>query len=607
MNEVELVEKIADMKILINCINLLTEKQGSGGAGQYVYHLVRELSLMQEVCVLVNVRNYVNFTAFKNLKLVPLASNELGDIHRHFSWCDIYLCPLNELVPEYISVSKPVVATILDVQHEVFPHFFKGGVYEQRNLHYSYAIKRADAVITISKAEQKLIQSLYDKQSVYVTYLAGYLSRSFNGKVVSLPDYLSDCEYLLYPAIPWRHKNHYRLIEAFWMLKSSEEKYSHLKLVMTGATHELSSGAVSSLIEELGLTEDIIITGHVSNEELVSLLKNTSAMVFPSLYEGFGIPVVDAMEFSIPVIASPIPAISEICGVNISYFENPYDSVVMAEDIAKFLDHQNDSSMKKKIQDAANFAKKYSPQQTAIQTLDILERTISTYRKNLNITMPVENHNEIVHRNLNSSKLGKITLILDFNLISGNAEVLESSLEHLKSAALNQQKYNFKILLLLPRKSGLGLKKTSLQLLNFEDQQCKRVFFEDGNQSSYCRAYSYLFDSVIDTPFFLIASEIGHLTQLLNNAASAINTLELRRDFSAVKILQHGQLPSVKSPLTGVNLISAYELNKSNRVSFFTDMVLRVAGQTMDSHVGTYRYLNEFLASAYYVNNSLDI
>ena len=594
------------MKILINCINLLTGKQGAGGAGQYVYHLIKELAQLQEVTVLVNIRNYASFTATKNLKVIPLASSEVDSIHNHFSWCDIYLCPLNELVPEFVSTSKPVVATILDVQHEVLPHFFKDGVYEQRNIHYSYAINRADAVITISQAEQKLIQSLYSKQAVYVTYLAGYLSRSFSGTVGNLPEDLKNCEYLLYPAIPWRHKNHYRLIEAFWLLKS-QEKFSHLKLVLTGATHELASGAVSSLIKELHLSNDIVITGHVSNDELVALLQNTSAMVFPSLYEGFGIPVVDAMEFSIPVIASPIPAISEVCDSNISYFRNPYDSVSMAEDISKFLDCRDSESTQSRIRQAADFAQNYSPKKTALKTLEVLEKTIATHQSIFHFQQEATTYNDASE--YLSNKATELTVILDFKLLAENRDNqnLESIRTQLKSLATLISNYNFdcKFLILLPRSLALEPLDISLEFSDFSDQRYKRVFYEDTSEASYTRAYAYMFDSIVDTKCFLIASEIENLGDLVISAKCAINTLDFRQDFSAVKILRDNQAPKIQAPLTDTELITAYEVNKCRRLSFFTDMVLRTSGQNKDSHVGTYRFLNEFLTRDFYIKTCL--
>ncbi|MBT9313000.1 glycosyltransferase family 4 protein [Leptothoe kymatousa] len=593
------------MKILINCVNLLTSKQGAGGAGQYVYHLLKELASLQEVRVLTNVRNFSDLSVIPNLKLVPLVSNEISNVHHYFSWCDIYLCPLNELVPEFVSSTKPVVATILDVQHEVLPHFFKGGVYEQRHIHYSYAINRSDSIITISEAERSLIQKLYDKNSVYVTYLAGYLSRSFKDEVGTLPNPLENFEYLLYPAIPWRHKNHCRLIEAFWILKTRESRFKSFKLVLTGATHELSSGAVSSLIRELNLTDDIMITGHVSNEELVALLKGASVMVFPSLYEGFGIPVVDAMEFGVPVIASPLPAISEICSSNIAYFKNPYDSIAISEDILEFFSDANQKNNQTRVQQAIEFSKQYSPKQTALKTIEVLERTIEAHNRKFDIQ-----RKKLDSQNISSTFLSsdtQLTLIIDLNLLSEKHSIDCSQVLELFSAQIKHQRENlYKVVFLFPRESFLE-NSSLLKKNDFNQTYYKRVFYRVNSSSSYFRAYSYMFDSVVDTQFFLIVSTLNDLSQVIDCAFNAMSTLEFRDDLSAIKILRDSIDTSLILPLTGIDLINTYEANKLSRVSFFSDMLLRATSQGLDSYVGTYQYLNNFLANAKYIKTSLSL
>ncbi len=111
--------------------------------------------------------------------------------------------------------------------------------------------------------------------------------------------------FLLYPARPWPHKNHARLYEAFSLLRRERPG---LRLVLTGGGHE---GAVPAGVEVLG---------NVPDAELVSLYRRASALVFPSLYEGFGLPPLEAMACGCPVACSNAASLPEVCGDAARYF-----------------------------------------------------------------------------------------------------------------------------------------------------------------------------------------------------------------------------------------------------------------------------------------------
>ena len=113
--------------------------------------------------------------------------------------------------------------------------------------------------------------------------------------------------FLLYPARPWPHKNHARLFEAFALLR---EERPELRLVLTGGGHE--GRPVPPGVE---------VRGHVAGEELASLYRRAACLVFPSLYEGFGQPPLEAMASGTPVAASNIPAIAEACGDAAALFD----------------------------------------------------------------------------------------------------------------------------------------------------------------------------------------------------------------------------------------------------------------------------------------------
>jgi glycosyltransferase involved in cell wall biosynthesis len=105
--------------------------------------------------------------------------------------------------------------------------------------------------------------------------------------------------FLLYPANPWPHKNHARLYEAFARVHSQRRE---LRLVLTGTGHAAA------------LPDGVESRGRVSYDELVGLYRTASALAFPSLYEGFGLPPLEAMACGCPVAASNAASLPEVCG-----------------------------------------------------------------------------------------------------------------------------------------------------------------------------------------------------------------------------------------------------------------------------------------------------
>jgi glycosyltransferase involved in cell wall biosynthesis len=121
---------------------------------------------------------------------------------------------------------------------------------------------------------------------------------------------------ILYPARPWPHKNHTRLFEAF---ESLRETRPQLRLVLTG-------GGLDRLEP---LPEGVESLGSVPAEQLASLYRRAACLVYPSLYEGFGLPVLEAMACGCPVAASNAGAIPEIAGDAAVLFD-PTDVEAMA-------------------------------------------------------------------------------------------------------------------------------------------------------------------------------------------------------------------------------------------------------------------------------------
>jgi glycosyltransferase involved in cell wall biosynthesis len=186
----------------------------------------------------------------------------------------------------------PAVTTILDVQHEILPQFFSRAERAYRRVVYARSARESRIVITISEhAAQGIVEHLgVAEEKVRAIHLGLDHGLFRPGEEEREP-------FLLYPARGWPHKNHARLFDAFRELR---RRHPELELVLTSYDGSVPDGARS--------------LGHVSREELASLYRRAAALVFPSLYEGFGQPPLEAMASGCPVACSNAASLPEVVG-----------------------------------------------------------------------------------------------------------------------------------------------------------------------------------------------------------------------------------------------------------------------------------------------------
>ncbi len=192
-------------------------------------------------------------------------------------------------------VRRPTVLNVHDIQHLDLPSLFPWSTRVFRALAYDRAARRATHVITISEwTRGRAIERLgLDPARVHAIPLAVDGSRF-------TPDPSVEREPLLvYPAHNWPHKNHALLFDAFALLR---KRRPDLRLALTGSGHDTRT-----------LPDGVTALGLVSPAELVSLYRRAAAVVLPSLYEGFGLPAVEAMACGCPVAASTAGALPETC------------------------------------------------------------------------------------------------------------------------------------------------------------------------------------------------------------------------------------------------------------------------------------------------------
>jgi glycosyltransferase involved in cell wall biosynthesis len=227
---------------------------------------------------------------------------------------DVVHYPLTIRIPSGV---RPSVVTLHDVQHLDLPAMFPRAERAFRAVAWHPSVRGADRVITISAfvRDRAVARLGLDASRIRVVPLGVDHARLHPGDEEREP-------FLLYPARPWPHKNHARLYEAFALLRRERPE---LRLVLTGGG---DFGAVPDGVDVRGL---------VSDDELASLYRRASALVFPSLYEGFGLPPLEAMASGCPVACSNAAALPETVGDAARLFD-PHDARAMVGAVRDVLD-----------------------------------------------------------------------------------------------------------------------------------------------------------------------------------------------------------------------------------------------------------------------------
>ena len=248
----------------------------------------------------------------RTLGQAALARTALQDSMNGF---DVVHVPFTAPVPPPHR-GTPMVQTLFDVQHLDLPQLFSRAERLYRTHYYEGAARRATAVITISEfAKRQIVERVgLEPERVFVAHL-GVDASDFT------PNLGEREAFVLYPARGWAHKNHARLFEAVALLR---ETHPGIRLVLTGGALD-SLGAVPEWVDVRGL---------VPIGELRRLYRTASALVFPSLYEGFGLPPLEAMASGCPVAASTAGSLPEICGDAAVMFD-PHDPVDIARATAE--------------------------------------------------------------------------------------------------------------------------------------------------------------------------------------------------------------------------------------------------------------------------------
>jgi glycosyltransferase involved in cell wall biosynthesis len=249
----------------------------------------------------------------QRLAAMTLATVRPGALRARLAGADVVHYPLTLRIP---TVRAPSVVSLLDLQHLDLPRLFSRSERTFRAVAWHRSVRGADRVITISEFVRARAIALLDldPDRVRAVHLGIDHGRFTPAGVEREP-------FLLYPARRWPHKNHERLFEAFALLRRERPA---LRLVLTGGGH---AGTPPDGVEVRGL---------VSGDELVDLYRRAAALVFPSLYEGFGQPPLEAMACGCPVACSNVASLPEVVGDAARLFD-PHQPEAIAEAVRDVL------------------------------------------------------------------------------------------------------------------------------------------------------------------------------------------------------------------------------------------------------------------------------
>lgn len=249
----------------------------------------------------------------------------------------LLFCPFT--APFYCDLKIPTVAVVYDLQFIYYPQFFSADDLFRRSRHFQDACRKSTKVVCISEYVRKTVLENSNIEADRVVSIAinmpHRLQKPSSATVVETLDRLSLRRdgYLLYPANFWPHKNHQMLFTAFGLfLKLHPE--SDLRLVCTGAP-----GSDMEVLREaagrMHLGGRIVLPGYVEEDAFAALLSHCLALIYPSLFEGFGMPLIEAMAHRKPVLCSSAACLPETAGDAALYFDprKPFEIAAAIERI----------------------------------------------------------------------------------------------------------------------------------------------------------------------------------------------------------------------------------------------------------------------------------
>lgn len=352
------------------------------GPEYYSWHLCRSLAKIDsknEYVLYLRPGQRVNYRLPKNFKTrtIPLkylwtqAGLALETALRHI---DILFVPAHTLplLTRILRPRLPIVVTIHGLEGKYLPQSGNFFSHIYRNLSIGWAVRFATRLIAVSEDTKRDIINTYHKQSkdikvIYegVDYARFGRIKSSKLKIQSLKKYGITGEYILFVGTVQPRKNLVRLIKAFSLLAPD---FPELKLVIAGKLGWLFEPILNAP-KKYKIKDKVVFAGRIKDEDLPALYQKAQLFVFPSLTEGFGLPVLEAQAAGVPVIAAKKGALPEVAGEG-ALFIDPYKTQDLTRKMRKALTEKKLRA--ELVRKGRENARKFSWEKAAHNTLNYI-------------------------------------------------------------------------------------------------------------------------------------------------------------------------------------------------------------------------------------------
>jgi glycosyltransferase involved in cell wall biosynthesis len=291
---------------------------------------------------------------------------------------DAVLFP-NSFTPPIVRAGR-VVTIIHDLQYIHFPEHWPLLRRLRMRACHETTLRKCDAVVSISQAVKDDILKFYGdrwQSRVHSIWNPIAIDRF---DCPAEQNFTGGRPFVLTAGVDRPVKNLATLIRAFAILR---QRFPDHCLVLAGQLRSKDRGwrrrsakleaempSVLDLIDDLGIAEHVIVTDYISDDQLGALYREASAFVLPSLFEGFGMPAVEAMALGAPTLVSGLPVLREVTFGAARYIENPLNEHEVAEQITDLLNAGD--SARPSLEQRREFRQRFAPETIAQQYLDLL-------------------------------------------------------------------------------------------------------------------------------------------------------------------------------------------------------------------------------------------
>lgn len=370
----------------VDCRDLL---KASTGTKTYLYELIEQFKqyppssvrfvFLHDPLPVLKGKSY--FHKFLEHIFFFIWKQTLLPIKAFFNGCDIVFC--TDYFLPLIRLRFKTVVVFHDAFFWEYPAHYNKIWLRLFDLIAVRGAKKSSRIIVPSNYSLSTISKYLElpKDRFTVVYEAGKkLEEKTQGQESNLIKGLNGHPYFLHVGAFNKHKNLVRLIEAFEKAKEANPKqpiYLILAGQSGGSIFSDDSFAINETIKKYELTNNVILTGYISNDDLASLYKNALAYVFPSFNEGFGLPALEAMAFQLPLIAANNTCLPEICKEGAIYFD-PFNTEEMAIQMGLLLN--NELERKRIIEKQQSVITRYDWSNSANEIVQVFTE-IANYKK----------------------------------------------------------------------------------------------------------------------------------------------------------------------------------------------------------------------------------